>query len=306
MTTTGEVGIGTTSPVGKLHINVPGSGNPISALTVDVGTFGTGANASNSYFFKARDVGGGSTPAFLIRGDGNIGIGVADPAFFLDVGQRMRLRSGGNNNVSAGLYFNNNANNIAAFAGMQDDTHVGLWGSGTGWQFGMNTATGALRVNGNEGQTGQVITSTGASPAQWKSPTNSLYQGTSFNTDTDSITPPGGAITPIPGLSRTVNATGNAKLLIHFSVRANALPCSFCGASTANINIGVDGFGANFITHDISNGAVAYISGSWVVSVGAGNHTVEILGGSSGPSVRFGCPGGCLGKSVLIVQVIPE
>lgn len=81
----GKVGIGTNSPVGNLHINVPSSGSPINALTVDVQSFQTPANAINSYFFKARDVGSGSAPAFLIRGDGNVGIGTSTPAEKLTV-----------------------------------------------------------------------------------------------------------------------------------------------------------------------------------------------------------------------------
>ena len=89
----GNLGIGTSSPAGKFHINVPGSGNPISALTVDVGTFGTGTNASNSYYFKAQDLGAPGTPAFLIRGDGNVGIGTGTPAATLEVNGYTKLGS---------------------------------------------------------------------------------------------------------------------------------------------------------------------------------------------------------------------
>ena len=302
----GNVGVGTSSPAGNFHINVPGSGNPISALTLDVGTFGTGTNAANSYFFKARDLGLGGTPAFLIRGDGNVGIGVSDPAFFLDVGQRMRIRSGGNNNVSAGLYFNNNANNIAAFVGMQDDTHVGLWGSGTGWQFGMNTATGALRVNGSDGQAGQVITSNGASPAQWKSPTNVLFQTTNLALD-DGVISPGGNPTLVPGLTQTVNVAGNAKLLVHYGVRAIPGSCFGCGASTAEVSVYLDGTRAIRLFQDIANASESDISGSWLMLVGAGTHTVEIRGATfTGPTVNFGCGTNCAHRSKMILQVIPE
>ena len=83
----GNVGIGTISPAGNLHINAPGSSDPINALTVDVVSFGTASNAVNSYFFKVRDVGGGSTPAFLIRGDGNVGINTDSPQHRLHVVQ---------------------------------------------------------------------------------------------------------------------------------------------------------------------------------------------------------------------------
>ncbi len=87
----GNLGVGTTNPAGKLHINVPGSGNPISALTLDVGTFGTAGNAVNSYYFKVRDLGLGGTPAFLIRGDGNVGIGTSTPTEKLDVNGNIRF-----------------------------------------------------------------------------------------------------------------------------------------------------------------------------------------------------------------------
>lgn len=87
----GNLGVGTANPTGNLHVNVPGSGNPISALTVDVGTFGTGTNSVNSYFFKARDLGLGGTPAFLIRGDGNVGINTATPTERLDVSGNIKF-----------------------------------------------------------------------------------------------------------------------------------------------------------------------------------------------------------------------
>jgi hypothetical protein len=99
----GNVGIGTNNPAGKFHINVPGSGNPISALTLDVGTFGTGTNATNSYFFKVRDLGLGGTPAFLIRGDGNVGIGTATPTSKLDVSGTGGVRANVNSDSNAGF-----------------------------------------------------------------------------------------------------------------------------------------------------------------------------------------------------------
>ena len=89
----GNLGIGTAAPVGNLHINVPGSGNPISALTLDVGTFGTPGNAVNSHYFKVRDIGSGGAPAFLIRGDGNVGIGTSSPAATLEVNGYTKLGS---------------------------------------------------------------------------------------------------------------------------------------------------------------------------------------------------------------------
>ena len=99
----GNLGVGTSSPGGKFHINVPGSGNPITALTLDVGTFGTGTNAVNSYYFKAQDLGAPGTPAFLIRGDGNVGIGTATPSSKLHVSGTGSLRITADSDSIAGF-----------------------------------------------------------------------------------------------------------------------------------------------------------------------------------------------------------
>ncbi|MGQ0536921.1 MAG: hypothetical protein ACT4PT_12725 [Methanobacteriota archaeon] len=91
----GRVGIGTTAPGAMLDVagsvratgitvGVPGSLEPIAAMDVDVVSFGTGENARASHFMRMRDVGGASTP-FIVRGDGNVGIGTADPGARLHV-----------------------------------------------------------------------------------------------------------------------------------------------------------------------------------------------------------------------------
>jgi hypothetical protein len=94
---TGNVGIGTSSAAGRLHVNVPSSGSPISAMTLDVQSFQTPSNALASYYFKVRDIGAiqsGAPPAFLIRGDGNVGIGTGTPEQSLHVNGSEILSSG--------------------------------------------------------------------------------------------------------------------------------------------------------------------------------------------------------------------
>jgi trimeric autotransporter adhesin len=76
----------------------------------------------------------------------NVGIGTSSPAFLLDVAGRMRIRSGTGINT-AGTWFNNNANtNVAAFTGMFSDSYVGLYGTGSGWGFLMNTQDGRVAI----------------------------------------------------------------------------------------------------------------------------------------------------------------
>ena len=79
----------------------------------------------------------------------NVGIGTTTPQYLLDVNGRMRIRSEGSNNGSAGIWLNNNANNTSpAFVGMESDNVVGFYGAGSpnGWGFTMNTATGNIGI----------------------------------------------------------------------------------------------------------------------------------------------------------------
>ena len=86
----GNVGIGTTSPVNPLNVYTPGGGSPVGAMSVDVGTFGTTANATSSYFFRVCDIGGSSTP-FQIQGNGNVGIGTTAPSAKLEINGTLRF-----------------------------------------------------------------------------------------------------------------------------------------------------------------------------------------------------------------------
>jgi hypothetical protein len=101
----------------------------------------------------------------IIGPDGNVGIGVTDPAYPLDVSNRMRIR--GKPGFTAGIWLNNEANTaLSSFVGMQADNQVGFFGFGSaGWGFLMNTQTGAISVGGSAGVAGQVLTSNGSGSA---------------------------------------------------------------------------------------------------------------------------------------------
>lgn len=78
----------------------------------------------------------------------NVGIGVTNPEFKLDVGGRLRVRSGGDANSSAGVWLNDIANSTtAAFVGMMTNNQVGIFGTAVGnFGFNMNTSNGFVGI----------------------------------------------------------------------------------------------------------------------------------------------------------------
>jgi hypothetical protein len=333
----GNVGIGTATPSQKLHVvgTIYLNGNvgigesspsfPLSFSSAIGDKISLWSNSTNSYGFGIRsgllqihtDVssadiafGYGSSNAFTetmrIKGDGNVGIGNNNPAYQLDISNRMRIRSGGNNTVSAGLWFNNNANTEAAFIGMEDDTHVGLFGNGgAGWKFGMNTQTGALKINGTEGTAGQVLQTNGSStPASWVSSTNSLYNNTVVVTGTSTIILSSGIPeTLLPGMSYTFNLVTNAKVLMSFNVPIWNMLCFACTASHASLRLKFDGVYVNVLDWDIGNDVEFHLTGSQLISTTPGTHTIQISAVVFGVNISFG---DTVFPSNMIIQVIPQ
>ncbi|WP_157495078.1 hypothetical protein [Flavobacterium sp. KJJ] len=75
----------------QLILNFPGSQELINALTIDVQSFGTSENAARSSFFRVRDIGGNGT-SFIIKGNGYVGIGTANPTSLLTVSGNINSR----------------------------------------------------------------------------------------------------------------------------------------------------------------------------------------------------------------------
>jgi hypothetical protein len=146
---------GTRKTIATGYSGYLGTNPTIGGMQFLVSTLSNTAGASGTY-----------KTALDIKADGKVGIGVTDPAYLLDIGERMRIR--GTPGFTAGIWLNNEANTaLSSFIGMQAENQVGFFGFGSaGWGFLMNTQTGAISFGGNTGQPGQVLTSngTGAAP----------------------------------------------------------------------------------------------------------------------------------------------
>lgn len=88
----------------------------------------------------------------------NVGIGIPNPSYKLDVAGRMRIRTGTLNNAStsSGIWledFRDGTNRV--FIGMMDSIRAGFYGTGTGgvgWDFNFNAKTGDINlINGSLG-----------------------------------------------------------------------------------------------------------------------------------------------------------
>jgi hypothetical protein len=141
-----NVGIGTTTPGDKLSIK--GGAISFHNASNDVPYVGMDYDPSaDAMRFRANISSTLLNTTYLTikRVTGNVGIGTTSPAYLLDVAGRMRVRAG--NNGPAGTWFMNAANTVdAGLVGMLNDNFIGLYGTGTGWGFVMNTANGNVGI----------------------------------------------------------------------------------------------------------------------------------------------------------------
>jgi hypothetical protein len=290
---TGFVGIGTNNPNAPLGFP-PALGKKITlypGATGDVGLAVQGnllqiySDNPNADIAFGYDQAGTLTERMRIKGNGNVGIG-NNPSYWLDVNGRMRIRSGGNNSISSGIWFNNNSNVEAAFAGMEDDTHIGFFGNnGAGWKFAMNTQTGALQVNGNEGVEKQILASSGGS-SSWKT-IGSLVQ--TFYRYASGMQNPEGSVSDVTpnitlsAISQTITVNTKSRLIITASFCGNIV-CVVCGGGgEAIVDMRVNGTevvpGALGLTRlEVSPNAFDYVTiPNYFYDVNPGTYTIEFF-----------------------------
>jgi hypothetical protein len=144
-----------TGGVGGISFGSAAIGSGSKLLGQITGLFETSEDAFNPtgrLYFSTRGVGGNSI-RMLIAGNGNVGIGVGEPMFKLDLGGRMRIRSAPG--LSAGVWMNNDDNSASpAFVGMRQNDEVGFYGQ-TGvpdWRFVVNTTNENAWLQGSLAQ----------------------------------------------------------------------------------------------------------------------------------------------------------
>ena len=293
-TRNGRVGIGVNRPNAPLQLSNAVQNRKIvlfEGANNDHQFYGFGINGST---LRYQTSGSGADHVFFsginstsskelmrIKGDGNVGIGITDPVYQLDLGGRMRIR--GAAGFTSGLWLNNEANTaIPAFIGMQANDQVGFFGSGTGWSLLMNTQTGAVSFGGNAGQPGQVLTSNGSTGAPtWQangSPAIFIVKQSSPSTSTVS-----GQV-DIPDLVANFTLAVASKVLFQYSADVTAESCFGCTDKRVSIILyqNVSG-GINFLDRSaasIENGFTGFttlVSGPAVFDFPPGTYSFKVM-----------------------------
>ncbi len=238
------------------------------------------SNSTSDFVF-----GYGRSAAFTenmrIKGNGNVGIGVSDPVYTLDISNRMRIR--GKPGFSAGIWLNNEANTaLSSFVGMQADNQVGFFGFGSaGWGLLMNTQTGAVSFGGNAGQPGQVLISQGANgSASWANPGMIIKTGYS-GASTDIQLPATGSV-DLTSSQYSITLTRAARIILQYKTRTFK-PCSLGSCNTKwvfsiflNGNITQTFYVDGTSYHVLPGSTVGVSSGTFgpdYFDVGPGTHT---------------------------------
>ncbi len=223
--------------------------------------------------------------AIDIMPNGNVGLGVSDAFYKLDVGSRMRIRSAPG--ISAGIWLNNEANNESpAFIGMRNNNEVGFFGNGSGWSFTMNTQNGALSMGGSTGTQGQVLSSNGnGSAPSWqtvKAPTLSVTKQSSTSAVITNSS------TDIPDLVANFSLLSPSRLLFQYAADVTAITCFGCGNKSAALKLMqlITGGTAEIdrVRNSIPNGSIITLaSGPVVLDLPAGNYSfkVQLAGGGT-------------------------
>ena len=96
----------------------------------------------------------------------------------------------------------------------------------------MNTQTGALRINGNEGAAGQVLQSNGPASPSWSNPLNALYNKMTEYAQSAVVNmnnPGPGSAYAVPGLTNiTLVISSVAKVIFSGGIHVSRSACGGC------------------------------------------------------------------------------
>jgi hypothetical protein len=285
-------GVAIESSFPGIGLNSYFSGSRKTIATGHSGYIGVNPSSGGMQFLvspQSNNAGASGTykTALDIKADGKVGLGVTDPAYLLDVGERMRIR--GTPGYTAGIWLNNEANTaLSSFVGMQADNQVGFFGFGSaGWGLLMNTQNGAISVGGSTGVAGQVLTSNGSGSApSWQ---GGVGGGKPFVVRPSGNSPDLGTSgrVDIPNMAANFTLTVPSQVVFNFKISIANRSCIACGDRRTFIVLiqNIVGGTTDIATTTVytPNGEIADgVSGPIVLDLPAGTYSYKL---SIAPSI---------------------
>jgi hypothetical protein len=299
----GKVGIGTTAPGFPLNF-ASSLGDKISIWGNSGAHYGFGLQSGLLQVhtdIAASDIafGYGSSGAFTenlrIKGTGILQF---PPA----LGKKIVLFPGNVGDAGFGV-FGNELRIASDYSGADITFGYDNRLSGFTEKFRMK-ANGALVVAGNQGQPGQVLTSTGAASPAWSSGTNTLYNNTVSVTDGTATSVSNYDFIDLPGMSYSFSLAGNAKVFVSYSIPVATSSCAFCSSSKIFVDLNINGNRNSRNEWEVPNGGFSTLSTSKVITLAAGNYTMKLSASAVGPNAIYSpC---CVFENVMNIQVIPQ
>ena len=297
------IGIGETVPGATLDVirGTNDGGTAIFRGTNNISHFNHSIN-ENTYIRAGKNNG------FVVLNDipgGRVGIGTSSPnaplGFPAALGKKITLYPGGTGDVGFAVQ----GNLLQIYTDLPNaDVAFGYDQGGVFTERFRMKGTGAFSVNGNTGTSGQYLQSNGDNAVPtWTNPTNLLYNNTVLLLNNIQTEVNSSAWINLPGLNHTFTVSGNAKVVIMFSIFLATGICAGCGNTTFYIDINLDGSLARRYVEVVPNGVTHSFAGSTMLAVGAGTHTIQFLGSRGGSN---GYMGHNFQVSNAVLQIIPQ
>ncbi|MEO8772684.1 MAG: hypothetical protein ABI402_21490 [Ferruginibacter sp.] len=318
----GNVGIGTTSPGNLLEIKNSGATAPGLRInnTTTTWQLGVGVITPNDALFGIYNSNAGN--ALVINSSGNVGIGTTTPnaplSFRPILGKKITLYQG----LTGDVGFAVAGNRLQIYSDNPNaDVAIGYDAAGTFNERFAVKPNGALALSGNVGQSGQqLISGGGGLPASWVNRPTVLYFNKSGNIDLS-----GSALcADIGGVDGQSFSLGSNSLITYqFSIELYASNGAFGGYSFGGVsiqilnNVGtvVSQSSSSFDTNNFKSQNVQVVG---IGDIAAGTYSVRARvvrhsttdGTTYDNSGFFGTIAGCndvpVNTGQLIIQVFPK
>ena len=239
--------------------------------------------------------------------------------------ESMRMKGNGTIQFPASLQ-----KKIILYPGSTGDAGLGVFGnemriasdySGADITFGYDNrstgfaekfrmkANGALAINGSAGAAGQVLQTngSGSSPSWINNPVSDMYNYAEEIPATGQIQLADGQQGAIPGLSKQLNLTKPSKVIVRFMLMTFGVSCTFCGGSTFDVWIVLDGANTGYIRKTVDNANGMSVDGCRIFTLGPGTHNISLSAITlTGPDVLFAINPPTVYPSFLLIEVIPD